>query len=83
MTEEPQRDRVDVSSKELIWEDPGAWVKGRVAYGSTEMQPVAASGAWVAEDTFVAKLCLYETPGQTQPPTCWCSLDFLEAEPRS
>jgi hypothetical protein len=25
-------------------------------------QPVAASGAWTADDTFAARLCFYETP---------------------
>jgi hypothetical protein len=25
-------------------------------------QPVAASGAWTADDTFTAQLCFYETP---------------------
>ncbi len=25
-------------------------------------QPVAASGAWVGEDTYVIKICFYETP---------------------
>ena len=25
-------------------------------------QPVAASGAWTADDTFTARLCFYETP---------------------
>jgi hypothetical protein len=25
-------------------------------------QPVAAAGAWTADDTYTAKLCFYETP---------------------
>ena len=40
----------------------GAWCKGRVPWGQLPEQPVAASGAWTANDTFTAKLCFYETP---------------------
>jgi hypothetical protein len=40
----------------------GTWQKGRVAWGLLPEQPVAASGAWTANDTFTAKLCFYETP---------------------
>jgi CubicO group peptidase (beta-lactamase class C family) len=40
----------------------GAWQKGRVAWAQLPEQPVAASGAWTANDTFTAKLCFYETP---------------------
>lgn len=40
----------------------GAWQKGRAALPPLEPQPVAASGAWTAADTFTAKLCFYETP---------------------
>jgi CubicO group peptidase (beta-lactamase class C family) len=40
----------------------GAWRKGRGAWGALPVQPVAASGAWTAADTFTAKLCLCETP---------------------
>lgn len=39
-----------------------AWKKGQAAWGSQRLQPVAASGAWTADDTFTAKLALYETP---------------------
>ena len=38
------------------------WQEGRLTLGALPEQPVAASGAWVAHDTYVAKLCLYETP---------------------
>ena len=44
------------------------WTKGRLHLGSAPGlsgkadQAVAASGAWAGEDTYVAKLCLYETP---------------------
>jgi cyanophycinase len=41
---------------------PGAWQKGRLAYGRLPEQPVAASGAWTRDDTFTAKICFYETP---------------------
>jgi CubicO group peptidase (beta-lactamase class C family) len=40
----------------------GAWRKGRAAWGRLPAQPVAASGAWTADDTFTARLCFYETP---------------------
>ncbi|MGA2616107.1 MAG: serine hydrolase [Thermoguttaceae bacterium] len=40
----------------------GAWQKGRVAWDGPVQQPVAASGAWTAPDTFTARLCFYETP---------------------
>ena len=48
----------------------GAWAKGRTQL-ATEMhlsainagdQPVAASGAWPRPDTYVARLCFYESP---------------------
>jgi CubicO group peptidase (beta-lactamase class C family) len=40
----------------------GTWVRGRLAYGELPEQPVAASGAWTAPDTYTAKLAFYETP---------------------
>ncbi len=53
----------------------GLWHKGRIGFpnaangglgpitwGGLPEQPVAASGAWTADDTFTARLCLYETP---------------------
>jgi len=40
----------------------GAWTAGRMAYADFAEQPVAASGAWTAEDAYTAKLCFYETP---------------------
>ena len=40
----------------------GTWAKGRLTYGTMPEQPVAASGAWVANDTYAVKLCFYETP---------------------
>lgn len=40
----------------------GSWTRGRIGYGTLGERPVAASGAWVAEDTFQAKFCFYETP---------------------
>jgi CubicO group peptidase (beta-lactamase class C family) len=39
-----------------------SWLKGRMAYASFEEQPVAASGAWTADDTYTIKLSFYETP---------------------
>ena len=40
----------------------GAWKKGRIAYAAFTEQPAAASGAWISDDTFMAKICFYETP---------------------
>jgi CubicO group peptidase (beta-lactamase class C family) len=41
---------------------PGAWQKGKWAWGSLPMQPAAGSGAWTEDDTFTARVCLVETP---------------------
>jgi CubicO group peptidase (beta-lactamase class C family) len=40
----------------------GTWVKGRMAYADLEEERVAVSGAWTADDTYMVKLCFYETP---------------------
>ncbi len=40
----------------------GEWVKGKLGFAMFPEQPSAASGAWIAPDTFVAKVCLTETP---------------------
>lgn len=40
----------------------GRWITGRMAYADFAEQPVAASGAWTADDTYTVKLCFYETP---------------------
>jgi len=39
-----------------------AWTKGRADFGAVPDQPMAASGAWLAEDTYVMKLCFHESP---------------------
>jgi hypothetical protein len=39
----------------------GEWKRGTMAVGPPAT-PAAASGAWTADDTFVAKVVLYETP---------------------
>ncbi|MBE2212429.1 MAG: serine hydrolase [Opitutaceae bacterium] len=48
----------------------GSWIRGRTTFGS-DVEPgyrvlveraVAAQGGWASPDTFVAKLCFYETP---------------------
>jgi CubicO group peptidase (beta-lactamase class C family) len=39
-----------------------AWKKGRAAWAAQRLQPIAASGAWAADDTFTARLAFYETP---------------------
>jgi hypothetical protein len=38
------------------------WKKGQARWSSQKLEPVAASGAWTADDTFAAKLCFHETP---------------------
>jgi prolyl oligopeptidase len=43
----------------------GTWQKGRLAWGAFPEHPVAASGAWTADDTFTAKFCFVETPFTT------------------
>jgi CubicO group peptidase (beta-lactamase class C family) len=40
----------------------GAWTKGRMTYAALSDQPMAASGAWTADDTYTAQLSFYETP---------------------
>jgi hypothetical protein len=40
----------------------GVWKKGKAAWEGLRSQPVAAAGAWTADDTYTAKLCFYETP---------------------
>lgn len=48
-----KKDRIDCGFQ--------AWRKGTLTLGGQE-QAVAASGAWVSKDTFVAKICAYHTP---------------------
>ncbi len=38
------------------------WKSGKWVFGTGEEQPVAASGAWTADDTYTAKVVLTETP---------------------
>ena len=40
----------------------GEWRQGSMAFGTGAEQPVAASGAWTADDTYTAKVVMYETP---------------------
>jgi CubicO group peptidase (beta-lactamase class C family) len=40
----------------------GSWQNGRAAWGRLPEQPIAACGAWTADDTFTAKVCFTETP---------------------
>lgn len=40
----------------------GAWQKGTTTLDRRGTLPVAASGAWTAEDTYLVKLCFYTTP---------------------
>jgi len=39
-----------------------AWVPGVTALGAPGASKVAARGAWASDDTYVMKLCFYETP---------------------
>ena len=40
----------------------GAWSSGTTTLGSGDPQRIAASGAWLATDTYVVKLCYSEAP---------------------
>jgi CubicO group peptidase (beta-lactamase class C family) len=40
----------------------GEWKKGRLSFGALPEQPAAVCGAWTADDTYTAKISLYETP---------------------
>jgi hypothetical protein len=40
----------------------GTWRKGRLAYAAFPEQPVAASCAWTADDTYAVKISFHETP---------------------
>jgi hypothetical protein len=40
----------------------GTWTKSEAKWSTDRRQRVAASGGWTADDTFTAKICLYETP---------------------
>lgn len=39
-----------------------AWISGVTTFSVEEPQPVAATGAWTSDSTYVAKLSLYQTP---------------------
>jgi len=53
--------RIDGKDQRLACAKDG-WKKGRGAWGKLTEQPLAASGAWTSENSYVAKLCFYETP---------------------
>ena len=41
----------------------GAWQPGKLAWGRfAEASPMSAAGAWIADDTFKARICFTETP---------------------
>ncbi len=40
----------------------GEWQQGEATLNGPEPKPVAATGAWTDENTFVIKLCFYRTP---------------------
>lgn len=43
----------------------GRWEKTRLPYGNQGEKPVAVSGAWQGDDTYVFKICYFETPFTT------------------
>ena len=54
--------RIDGTERRIACQ-AGAWKKGRIAFGPTfPEQPAAASGAWVGDDTYKARICFYESP---------------------
>ena len=40
----------------------GAWVRGTISLDGGAVVPVAASGAWTDDNTYVASVCAYQTP---------------------
>jgi len=40
----------------------GEWAKGRLSYSTLIDQPVAASGAWLDDGAYAAKICFCQTP---------------------
>jgi CubicO group peptidase (beta-lactamase class C family) len=52
--------RVPVGRDE--WRRGGTMLAGSGPLGGEVEQPVAATGAWTADDTFTAKVCRYQTP---------------------
>jgi hypothetical protein len=69
----------------------GAWVKGTTAWdltrppaeprGAPQPRPVAASGAWITDDTYEMKLVFYATPFCFTM-TCRFGHDKLKLKPR-
>ena len=53
--------RIDGVERSIVC-GKGSWYSGRAAWVRWLEQPVAAGGAWTADDTFTAKACLTETP---------------------
>lgn len=53
--------RVNGQDHEVVCPN-GAWHDGYAAWGRLHHQPAAASGAWTADDTYMLKLCFYQTP---------------------
>jgi CubicO group peptidase (beta-lactamase class C family) len=43
----------------------GSWQKGQLTWAQFPERPMAACGAWTAEDTYTAKFCFVETPFTT------------------
>lgn len=53
--------RIDGVDQRIVFKHRG-WETGRAAWVTFSEQPLAASGAWTADDTFTGKICFYETP---------------------
>lgn len=52
----------DQSGEHRIEAGTDTWHRGTTAYGGGKPSPIAAQGAWTAEDTYALTLCYYETP---------------------
>ncbi len=55
----------------------GSWVESTTPLSFPAPTPVAASGAWIADDTFVLTLCFFETPFSATF-TCYFTGDELQ-----
>lgn len=52
----------DQRGKHTVMAGSGAWRFGQTSFTERGTLPVAAHGAWTAEDTYELRLCFYETP---------------------
>jgi hypothetical protein len=52
----------DVNGRHAVAAGNADWLKGATTLIDGVPRAVAASGAWIGDDTYVTKLCFYETP---------------------